>query len=239
MECEDGSERAATVLTLQVPPPSHSSRIQSVWPVTNHCRRQCGAWKLHQEVCPGRRRSSPRRPTGHAPRGQRGAGSAAPRLYLSGARPPRTGSGGHLAGAGDAAEGRRRRTGRAFRSRRRTFLREVPRLGAGAAGRGGESGVPGRSRSAPPPHNMASSASWSAAGAEGTPPAQGDYGSYYSQSSTKKLSSLVTTSLIRQHHQHQGHHRALSRVPCAKQFIMLCSSQWGGCHICLVKGLNI
>ncbi|KAM9702318.1 ankyrin-3 isoform 12-T12 [Dama dama] len=32
---------------------------------------------------------------------------------------------------------------------------------------------------------MASSASWSAAGAEGTPPAQGDYGSYYSQSSRK------------------------------------------------------
>lgn len=54
----------------------------------------------------------------------------------------------------------------------RTFLREVPRLGAGAAGRGGESGVPGRSRSAPPLHNMASSASSSAAGAEGTPPAQ-------------------------------------------------------------------
>ncbi|XP_070637901.1 uncharacterized protein [Bos indicus] len=126
-----------------------------------------------------------RRPTGHAPRGQRGAGSAARRLYLSGARPPRTGSGGHLAVAGDAAEGRSRRTGRAFRSRRRTFLREVPRLGAGAAGRGGESGVPGRSRSAPPLHNMASSASSSAAGAEGTPPAQVDYGSYYSQSSRK------------------------------------------------------
>ncbi|XP_024842395.1 ankyrin-3 isoform X2 [Bos taurus] len=67
----------------------------------------------------------------------------------------------------------------------RTFLREVPRLGAGAAGRGGESGVPGRSRSAPPLHNMASSASSSAAGAEGTPPAQVDYGSYYSQSSRK------------------------------------------------------
>ncbi|XP_045021462.1 translation initiation factor IF-2-like [Bubalus bubalis] len=138
------------------------------------------------------------RPTGHAPRGQRGAGSAAPRLYLSGARPPRTGSGGHLAVAGDTAEGRSRRTGRAFRSRRRTFLREVPRLGAGAAGRGGESGVPGRSRSAPPLHNMASSASSSAAGAEGTPPAQVDYGSYYLQSSRKKLSSLATTSLIRQ-----------------------------------------
>ena len=30
-EREDGSERAETVLTLQVPPPSHSSRIQSVW----------------------------------------------------------------------------------------------------------------------------------------------------------------------------------------------------------------
>lgn len=40
-----------------------------------------------------------------------------PRLYLSRARPPLTGPGGHLAGTADSAEGRRRRAGRVLRGR--------------------------------------------------------------------------------------------------------------------------
>lgn len=59
--------------------------------------------------------------------------------------------GGHLAGAADTAGGGdSRRAGAAgprlaLLSRRRTFPAEVPHWGAGGAGRGGDSGVPGRS----------------------------------------------------------------------------------------------
>ncbi|XP_047680625.1 putative RNA-binding protein 15B [Prionailurus viverrinus] len=67
------------------------------------------------------------------------------------ARPPHTGPGWHLAGAADTAGGGDSRGAGAAGprvaspSRSRTFSPEVPLLGSGGAGRGAESGVPGRS----------------------------------------------------------------------------------------------
>ncbi|XP_020929353.1 uncharacterized protein LOC110256822 [Sus scrofa] len=117
---------------------------------------------------------------------------SAPRLYLSRARPPRTGPVGHLAGAEDTAQG-----GDAGRGGCSGAALGVPEPRPNFSPRsltfGGRRSGTGRGersswKEQPPPlHNMASSASSSPAGAEGTPPAQGDYGAYSSRSSRKGL----------------------------------------------------
>lgn len=103
---------------------------------------------------------------------------AQPRLYLSGARPPRTGQRGHLAVAADtaagggAARGGRRGAALGVPESRSNFFPRSPTFGGRRSGTGRRDRSSWKEQQQQQPHSMASSASSSPAGAEDSAPAQ-------------------------------------------------------------------